>query len=87
MKKGAHSRSFFHVAGYTNLLVYFSGITTFGLKVAASSGVIVAYAMIMTVSPGWNLRAAAPFRQMTPESRFPCIIYVTIRSPLLLFTT
>lgn len=40
---------------YSNLFVPFSGITTLGLKVAASSGVIVAYAIIMATSPGLNL--------------------------------
>ena len=41
----------------------FSGNTTFGVNVLASSKSIRAYDIIITVSPTCTLRAAAPLRE------------------------
>ena len=62
---------------YISLFVAVSGNTTAGLNVLASSKSIMAYDMIMMISPGCALRAAAPFRQITPEPRSPLMIYVS----------
>lgn len=60
------------------LYVYFSlfslsGKTIEGLNVFASSGVIMAYDIIMTTSPICAFLAAAPFRQITPLPAGPLI--------------
>ena len=52
----------------------FSGNTTVGLKVLASSKSISAYEMMMTSSPTCTLRAAAPLRQMHPVPLSPLMI-------------
>ena len=60
------------------LYVYFSlfslsGKTIEGLNVFASSGVIMAYDIIITTSPTCAFLAAAPFRQITPLPAGPLI--------------
>ena len=47
------------------------GKTTVGLNDLASSKSIMAYDMIITMSPTCTFRAAAPFRQIHPEPRSP----------------
>ncbi len=40
----------------------------------------------MTLSPGCTRRAAAPFRQRSPEPRTPAMAYVSKRAPLSMST-
>ena len=56
---------------YTILFIAESGKTTVGLNDLASSKSIMAYDMIITMSPTCTFRAAAPFRQIHPEPRSP----------------
>lgn len=51
-----------------------STITTVGLYCLALSSEKRAYAIIITISPGCANRAAAPFKQITPEFRGPGIV-------------
>lgn len=59
---------------YTILFIAESGKTTVGLNDLASSKSIMAYDMIITMSPTCTFLAAAPFRQIHPEPRSPLII-------------
>ena len=70
--------TFYGVLLRKSAYVYFSlfslsGKTIEGLNVFASSGVIMAYDIIITTSPTCAFLAAAPFRQITPLPAGPLI--------------